>query len=117
MSLPFFQLLLNTTEWVIYLDSDTLALTTLSELWSVRSEMNASQAVAAAYNDLRPNIYHKPQYPLPIVPPWGMFVTLQDVYHYDLDYIFHYFTLLSYSITKFCRQFRYQFRCTCAESA
>ena len=56
------------------MDSDTILLDSLMELWSVRFSMNSSQAVGATYKDFKGNSYPSKKYPLPIVLPWGTFI-------------------------------------------
>ena len=61
-----------TTDWIIYMDSDTVAMASLRGLWDLRHHMNPSQVFGATFNDLGPDSYSKkPGRHVPFVPPWG----------------------------------------------
>ena len=69
------QRLLHETDWVIYMDSDTLVLSSLLELWNYQHNMNETHLMASAYKDFGPNSYHdNTTRSVPIVQPWGLYL-------------------------------------------
>ena len=70
-----FQEQLYNVSWIIYMDSDTLVLSSLTELWNIQTKMNSSQAIGAAYADFRPTLFND-SHPLPHVKPWGRYLKI-----------------------------------------
>ena len=60
-------------EWVLYMDIDTVALTSVKGLWDTKDHMIENQVIAATYADVQPNpsgyFYNKS---VPFVEPTGM---------------------------------------------